>query len=131
MFQNLRVSITGSEKYIWIVRILSYFETSKFCVSKSIYIAILPLCVLSLIFDLPYMCIFSHLSENPYICDCSMVWFLREPAQQKEAIKDVDEMKCTHPKKVYRRKITELKEEEICSASKKEIIFRTNHGINY
>jgi hypothetical protein len=74
------------------------------------------------IFNLSFMYILSHLSENPYICDCSMVWFLREPPLQKETIKDLHEMRCSYPNKVYRKKITELKEKEICDTSKRSFL---------
>lgn len=43
-----------------------------------------------------------------------MVWFMREKASWKKHILDYPQMKCAYPEKLWGRKISELKEEEVC-----------------
>ena len=69
---------------------------------------------------------FSRLSKNPYYCDCRMVWFLRDGADMKKHILDLEEMRCEYPEKMRGQKIVEMKERDICSTGivlKKAIYF--------
>ena len=59
--------------------------------------------------------IFRYLSENPYICDCSLIWFLREPTANKKKIIDYSNMKCASPTKMKGTQLKGLKRENsIC-----------------
>jgi hypothetical protein len=51
------------------------------------------------------------------------VWFLREPADVRKNVKDLDEMRCAYPDKLNMKKIAELKEEEICDAGKRIVSY--------
>lgn len=48
-----------------------------------------------------------------------MVWFLRESADMKVSILDLDHMTCAYPDKLNLRRIVNLTEEEICYAGRK------------
>ena len=56
------------------------------------------------------------LAKNPFICDCSMVWFLREPSANKARISDLRKMRCAYPDKVNTKSVMHLREGDICRA---------------
>ena len=52
-----------------------------------------------------------------------MVWFLREVRSKKSNVLDFKSMTCARPKKLSGKKISSLKEKDICSRGYSEVLF--------